>query len=155
MVFMVIWDKFKKMWPYYIFQSVLAMVAIFIIVLVFRESFVIISSMGATAFICFALPKGVSAQTKHVIGGHLVGLCCGAIFMLTEFPDCVEIPLAVGLAIFLMVALDVEHPPAAGTALAVAINHVVTLPSAVALMVSALLITQCRYMMRKFLKDLL
>ena len=152
---MVVWDKFKKLWPYYIFQSLLAMVVIFIIVLVFQDSFVIISSMGATAFICFALPKNVSAQTRHVIGGHLVGLCCGAIFMLVEFPDCVEIPMAVGLAIFFMVALDVEHPPAAGTALAVAINHVVTLPSAVAIMLSALLITQCRYMMRKFLKDLL
>jgi len=152
---MVVWDKFKKLWPYYIFQSGLAMVAIFIIVLVFQGSFVIISSMGATAFICFALPKGESAQTKHVIGGHLVGLCCGAIFMLTALPDCVEIPLAVGLAIFIMVALDVEHPPAAGTALAVAINHVVTLPSAVAVMVSALLISQCRYMLRNHLKNLL
>ena len=151
---MVVWDKFKKLWPYYIFQSLLASVVIFIIVLVFEDSFVIISSMGATAFICFALPKNVSAQTRHVIGGHLVGLCCGAIFMLTGFPDCVEIPMAVGLAIFFMVALDVEHPPAAGTALAVAISQV-TLPSAIAIMLSALLITQCRYVMRKFLKDLL
>jgi len=103
---MVVWDKFKKLWLYYVFQSALAAVFIFIIVLVFRESFVIISSMGATAFICFALPKNVSAQSRHVIGGHLVGLCCGAIFMLTGFPDCVEIPMAVGLAIFFMVALD-------------------------------------------------
>ena len=155
---MVVWDKFKKLWPYYILQSLLAMVVVFVIVLVFEDSFVIISSMGATAFICFALPKNVSAQTRHVIGGHLVGLCCGAIFMLTEFPEqieiAVEIPLAVGLAIFLMVALDVEHPPAAGTALAVTINEV-TLASAIAIILSALLITQCRYMMRKFLKDLL
>jgi CBS-domain-containing membrane protein len=152
---MVVWDKFKKLWPYYIFQSTLAGVAIFVIVLVFQESFVIISSMGATAFICFALPKNVSAQTRHVIGGHLVGLCSGAIFMLTGLPDCVEIPLAVGLAIFFMVALDLEHPPAAGTAVAVVINHVVTLPIAIAIILSALLISQCRYMMRKFLKDLL
>lgn len=151
---MVVWDKFKKLWPYYIFQSVLASVVIFVIVLVFQKSFVIISSMGATAFICFALPRNVSAQTRHVIGGHLVGLCCGAIFMLTGFPHCVEIPMAVGLAIFFMVALDVEHPPAAGTALAVAISQV-TLGSAIAIILSALLITQCRYMMRKFLKDLL
>ncbi len=152
---MVVWDKFKKLWPYYIFQSLLAMVVVFVIVLVFEDSFVIISSMGATAFICFALPKNVSAQTRHVIGGHLVGLCCGAIFMLTGLPDCVEIPMAVGLAIFFMVALDVEHPPAAGTALAVAINHVVTLQIAIAIMVGALVISQCRYMMRGFLKDLL
>jgi len=151
---MVVWNKFKKLWPYYLFQSGLASVVIFVIVLVFKDSFVIISSMGATAFICFALPKNVSAQSRHVIGGHLVGLCCGAIFILTGLPDFVEIPMAVGLAIFFMVTLDVEHPPAAGTALAVAINQV-TLASAVAIILSALLITQCRYMMRKFLKDLL
>ena len=40
---------------------------------------VIISAMGATSFIVFAMPKTVSAQTKHVIGGHLVGLASGAI----------------------------------------------------------------------------
>ena len=151
---MVVWDKFKKLWPYYLLQSGLASAVIFVIVLVFKDSFVIISSMGATAFICFALPKNVSAQTRHVIGGHLVGLCCGAIFILTGFADFVEIPMAVGLAIFFMVTLDVEHPPAAGTALAVAINQV-TLASAIAIILSALLISQCRYMMRKFLKDLL
>jgi len=151
---MVVWGKFKKMWPYYIFQSVLAAVVIFIIVFVFHGKFVIISSMGATAFICFALPKSESAQTRHVIGGHLAGLCCGAIFMLTAFPDYVEIPLALGLTIFIMVALDVEHPPAAGTALAVVISQV-TLANGVVIITSVLLITQCRYMMRKFLKNLL
>jgi CBS-domain-containing membrane protein len=151
---MVVWNKFKKLWPYYLLQSGLASVVIFVIVFVFQDNFVIISSMGATVFICFALPKSVSAQTRHVIGGHLVGLCCGAIFILTGFADFVEIPMAMGLAIFFMVALDVEHPPAAGTALAVAINQV-TLAVAVAIILSILLISQCRYMMRKFLKDLL
>ena len=122
---MIIWDKFKKLWKYYIFQSALATVAIFIIVLVLEEkNVVMIASMGASTFICFALPKSVPAQTRNVIGGHLVGLACGAIFTLTTLPSYAEFPLAVGFAIFLMVALDVEHPPAAGTALAVAINEV-------------------------------
>jgi len=53
-----------------------------------------------------------------------------------------------------MVALDVEHPPAAGTALAVVISQV-TLANGVVIITSVLLITQCRYMMRKFLKNLL
>ena len=74
--------------------------------------------------------------------------------MLTAMPDYAEFPLAVGLTIFFMVALDVEHPPAAGTALAVVINSI-KFTNAVAIMISALLITQCRYLMRNLLKDIL
>ena len=152
---MVVFDKFKRLWKYYLFQSALAGVAIFLIVVAFRpERVVVIASMGATAFICFALPKSVSARTMHVIGGHLVGLVCGALMMLTSFSPYFEYPMVVSLAIFFMVALDVEHPPAAGTALAVAINEV-TLSGAVAIMLGVLLITQCRYMMKGVLKDLL
>ena len=151
---MEVWEKFKRLWKHYIFQSLLAGLAMFIIVLVFgREKVVIIASIGATAFICFAMPSGVSAQTGHVIGGHLVGLVCGAIFAFTVLPYYVEFPLAVTLAIFLMVALDVEHPPAAGTALAVAINEV-TLPDAGTIVISVIVLTQCRYYMRNILKDL-
>ena len=152
---MQVWDKFKRLWKHYIFQSFLAGLAMLIIVLVFgQEKVVIIASMGATAFICFTMPSGVSAQTGHVIGGHLVGLVCGAIFTLTVLPYYVEFPLAVTLAIFLMAAFDVEHPPAAGTALAVAINEV-TLPDAGAIVISVIVLTQCRYYMRNLLKDLI
>jgi CBS-domain-containing membrane protein len=152
---MIIFEKFKKLWKYYLFQTCLAMLAIFVIVFAFgREKVVIIASMGATAFICFALPERVSAKTKYAIGGHLVGLVCGAIFTFTALPYYVEFPLVVGLAMFLMVALDVEHPPAAGTALAVTINEV-TLAGAVAVVISVIVLTQCRYYMRNILKDLL
>jgi CBS-domain-containing membrane protein len=152
---MEVWDKFKKLWKYYLFQTCLAMLAIFIIVLALgKDKVVITASMGATAFICFALPERVSAKTKYAIGGHLVGLACGAIFTFTALPYYVEFPLVVGLAMFLMVALDVEHPPAAGTALAVTINEV-TLAGAVAVVISVIVLTQCRYYMRNILKDLL
>jgi CBS-domain-containing membrane protein len=114
---------------------------------------VIISAMGATAFIVFAMPKAVSAQTKNVIGGHLVGLAAGTIFYYTALPYFFEYPLAVGIAVFIMVALDVEHPPAAGTALAVVINEV-SLDAFVTIMISALVISQCRYYLRHYLKDL-
>ena len=67
---MIIWDKFKKLWKYYIFQSSLAGIALFIIVLILEEkNVVMIASMGATAFLCFALPKSVSANAIIVICG--------------------------------------------------------------------------------------
>jgi len=149
--------KFKKLWKYYLLQSLLAAAALFILVLVLgKDKMVVISAMGATAFIVFAVPKDYSAQTRNVIGGHLVGLASGAIFYYTPLPYySLEYALAVGIAIFVMVALDVEHPPAAGTALAVAINEVSPIDAFVIIMISALVLSQCRYFLRNYLKDLL
>ena len=147
-------NKFKKLWKYYLLQSLLAAAALFVLVLVLgKDKMVIISSMGATAFIVFAMPKAVPAQTKNVIGGHLVGLAAGTIFYFTTLPYFFEYPLAVAIAMFIMVALDVEHPPAAGTALAVVINEV-SLDAFIAIMVSTLVLSQCRYYLRHYLKDL-
>ena len=148
-------DKFKKLWIYYFLQSLLAAIALFILVLILgREKMVIISAMGATAFIVFAMPTAVSAQTRNVIGGHLVGLVSGIIFYFTTIPYFLEYPLAVGIAIFFMVALDFEHPPAAGTALAVVINEVSSLDTFATVMASAVVLSQCRYFLRHYLKDL-
>ncbi|MHC4096354.1 MAG: HPP family protein [Planctomycetota bacterium] len=148
-------EKFKKLWIYYILQSLLAALALFVLVLVLgRDKMVVISSMGATIFLVFAMPKAVSAQTRNVIGGHLVGLVCGTIFYYTKLPYYIEYPCVVGIAIFLMVALDVEHPPAAGTALAVVINEVSPIDAFVIVMISAVILSQCRYFLRHYLRDL-
>ena len=109
--------------------------------------------MGATAFIVFAIPTVASAQTRNVIGGHLVGLASGTIFYFATLPYFIEYPLAVGIAIFVMATLDVEHPPAAATALAVVINEV-SPEVFVTIMASAVILSQCRYYMKNHLKDL-
>jgi len=149
-------DKFKRLWRYYFLQSALAAIALSVVVLVLgRDKMVVISAMGATAFIVFAMPTAVSAQTRNVIGGHLVGLASGMIFYLTTLPYFLEYPLTVGIAIFIMVALDVEHPPAAGTALAVVINEVSSIDVFVTIMAGAVVLSQCRYYLRHYLKDLI
>ncbi len=147
--------KFKELWKYYLWQSLLASIALFILVCVLgKDKVVVISAMGATAFIVFAMPTAVSAKTRNVIGGHLAGLTLGTIFYFTALPYFLEYPLVVGIAIFVMVALDVEHPPAAGTALAVVMNEV-SPDVFVTIMVSALILSQCRYYLRGHLKDLI
>ena len=152
---MIIWDKFKKLWPNYLFQSALAGIAIFVIVVIVKkENVVIISSIGATAFISFAMPQSISAHARNVIGGHSLALVCGMIFTATVLPAYIEFPLAISIAIFFMVALDVEHPPAAGTVLAVTINEV-TPTNAVVILLSSVAITLCRHYMRNILKDLI
>jgi len=149
-----IWVKFVNLWKYYLLQSLLTVLCVFIIVLILgEEQMVLVSAIGATSFIVFAMPKSVAAQTRNVIGGHLVGLLSGAVFFCDFLPPVYRYPLVVGLAFFLMVALDVEHPPAAGTALAIAI-HGVSLDAFVTTMVSAIIVTQCRFYLRDYLKDL-
>jgi len=147
-------EKFKKLWKYYIWQSFLAAVALFIIVLALdKGKMVVISAMGATAFIVFAMPNAISANSKNVIGGHLVGLILGMIFFFIDIPYFYEFPLVVGIAIFVMAALDVEHPPAVGTALAVLINEVSTEVLFI-IIAAAVILSVCHYYLRHHLKDL-
>jgi len=147
-------EKFKKLWKYYIWQSFLAAVALFIIVLALdKGKMVVISAMGATAFIVFAMPNAISANSKNVIGGHLVGLILGMIFFFIDIPYFYEFPLVVGVAIFVMAALDVEHPPAVGTALAVLINEV-TIEVVFIIIAAAVILSVCHYYLRHHLKDL-
>jgi len=147
--------KFRELWLYYLLQSALASLVILVITLVVGiDASVVIASMGATSFICFALPKSASAKTRNVIGGHLVGLFSGAIFWFVGWPYWLEFSVVAGLAIFLMVVLDVEHAPAVGTALAVRMQEV-NVTIAVTIMIGAVVISQTRYLLRKHLKDLL
>lgn len=147
-------SKFKKLWKYYLLQGLLATAVLFILVLALgKYKLVVISAMGATTFIVFAMPNAASAKTKNVIGGHLVGIASGGMFYFTTLPFFVEYPLVVGLAFLIMVALDVEHPPAAGTALAVVINEI-SFDAFIIIMLSAVILSQCRYYLRNHLKDL-
>jgi CBS-domain-containing membrane protein len=147
--------KLKQDWPNYILQCFLAILSIAIIVFVLGvERVVIISSLAATAFICFMMPKSHSAQTLRVIGGYIIALICGAGFQFLDFPPIAEFPAAIGIVMLLMAILDFEHPPAAGVVIAVAINNEVNLPAAAAIMLSVIVITQLRYYLRHWLKDL-
>jgi CBS-domain-containing membrane protein len=146
--------KFKRLWKHYIGQSLLAASVLLAIVWILgKDKMVVASAIGATSFIVFAMPKSVSAQPRNVIGGHLVGLAAGGIFYYINLPYTIEYALVVALAIFFMVALDVEHPPAAGTALAVVIKEV-TLDAFAAILLSAAVLSLCRYLLRDRLKDL-
>jgi CBS-domain-containing membrane protein len=146
--------KFKTLWPWYLIQSGLATITLIAIVLALGQEYIVTtSSLAATTFIVFAMPKSRSAQTRNVIGGHLMGLGAGGLIYLLDPPNLVAFPLAVGLATFLMVALDFEHPPAAATALALVVNEVSTQAFTVVLL-AAIILSQCRYYLRHWLKDL-
>jgi len=151
---MVIWKKFKELWIYYLLQSALAAVAVLACAYIYgKDHIVVIASMGATAFICFAMPNCPSAKRRNVIFGHFMGLLSGAVFTLVNLDYHIEFPLAVGLVMFLMVALDVEHPPAAGTALAVVTRHV-SWTMGFEIIFAAIIMAELRYLLKNHIKDL-
>lgn len=153
-------------WRNYIFQSLLATASLFC-VLIFLEQAeegkeVVVASLGATAFVVFALPNNLSAQPRNVIGGHIVGLACGCggYWLLNLLPNPDQFiaeagihAITVGLAIFIMVVFDFEHPPAAGTALGAAIGG----PGErliISVLFFSIAFTVIRLLVRKHLRDL-
>ena len=155
--------EFKKFWKNYVFQSIFATVAIFIILLSLsiRDDAVIIASLGASTFIVFAMPKDISAKGTHIIGGHAIGLICGWLCALIPHPaflhhtisSSLVCALAVGISIFIMVVVNAEHPPAAGTALGIAI-YGLSLDIVIAVVVSIFMLSAIHHFFKNYLKDL-
>ncbi|HDH09397.1 MAG TPA: HPP family protein [Chloroflexi bacterium] len=121
-----------------LFQCALAVLTMLVLLMLLDVLLhaAIIATLGASAFIVFAMPKAYSSEPKPLIGGYLVGICTGCLCRLLSTSRLV-MPvlatqrasgvvfgaLAVGVAIFLMVVTHTEHPPAAGMALALVLNN--------------------------------
>lgn len=153
--FDIIGTKFIKLWPHYILQSIYGAIALGVFLLAIgEENKVAISSLAATTFIVFATPKENSAKTKNIIGGHLVCLLCGVFFYLSvPLPYYIQYPLVVAVAIFLMAGLDLEHPPAAGSALAV-VMHEVGVREFMFILAGAVILGLLHSLLREKLRDL-
>lgn len=130
--------KVKDYLKNYIFQSVLATIAI-LLVLVFLdilEHTALIATLGASSFIIFVMPHSYISMPKQVIGGYILGMISGCLcfFLMTGFSHLLGfVPakvfvvglgaLAVGAPIFLMSVLNIEHPPAVGISLGLVLNQ--------------------------------
>ena len=119
--------KFRSAWKAYLVQSVVAgLTTLLILLLLNLEHAVVIAALGASAFIVFGRPFDITARPQNVIGGHMVGFAvgslCAAIPHLTPVSTLGCYALSVGLSIFIMAILNMQHPPAAGTALGMAVR---------------------------------
>jgi CBS-domain-containing membrane protein len=156
----------KYKWNY-VFQPFLAAFSIFVIV-IFSEnvlkSNLIIASIGATAFIIFVVPHYRLGKTRLIMGGYIISIIIGLIsyyiFYLTSHfwlehnvLKAVFSSFSVGIAIFLMVILDCEHPPAAGVALDILINKW-NYPSFFYLLVSVSFMLFVKRLLKKWLINL-
>jgi CBS-domain-containing membrane protein len=150
--------KLKQYWKNYFLQSLLAGLAVFaLLVLLQMRNIVVVASIGSTAFIVFSMPREITAQARNVIGGHLVGFLCGSLSALIPnsyyFPPALTLSIAVGLSIFIMVVTNTEHPPAAGTALGVAISGF-ALEILISLLISVMMLSLIHHFFKPHLKHL-
>ena len=82
-------------------------------------------SFGSSMVLLFGFPESPFAQPKNVFFGHLVTALVGVIFVsLISLPIYINIALAVGVGIFLMILLNIVHPPAGGNPIMVIIGSV-------------------------------
>jgi CBS-domain-containing membrane protein len=135
---MQIFDSaFKRNPRPYLVQSLLALLFAAVI-LFFVESVThaaIVAALGSSTFIVFATPGARIAGTRELIGGHAVGVGVGAVCHFgilrgafgavadtSDIVIWVAGAVAIGLSVLLMTVTDTEHPPAAATALGIAIH---------------------------------
>jgi len=150
--------KFPDYWKDYVLQSSYASLSVFLISIIIPENPVVIASIGATAFIVFALPNNIAARPQCIIGGHLLGFFIGSCFAVFPFIDilffkAIWFALSVGFSILFMVVLDLEHPPAAGTALGMTLVGYSS-TSATTIFISVVILAVIGYVAKPYLKDL-
>ena len=82
-------------------------------------------SFGSSMVLLFGFPESPFAQPKNVFFGHLITALVGVVFVnLITLPIYISIGLAVGVGVFLMILLNIVHPPAGGNPIMVIIGSV-------------------------------
>ncbi|MFQ5963426.1 MAG: HPP family protein [Candidatus Scalinduaceae bacterium] len=162
-------ENFRSNKLRYILQCILATLSISVILLLFdtMTNAIIIAALGSSAFVTFTMPKAQVSRPRFMIGGYIVGIVVGLVcYYLSTMPLLTNISiiqetsrvvfgaLAVGLAIFVMVITDTEHPPAAGLALALILNEW-NYMAIVVTMVGIISLSVIKTMLRSILENLL
>ena len=83
------------------------------------------ASFGSSMVLLFGFPESPFAQPKNVFFGHLLTALTGVLFVnFIPLPIYMSIAFAVGIGVFLMILLNVVHPPAGGNPVMVIIGSV-------------------------------
>lgn len=161
--------KFRDNKVRYISQCILATLAVFIVLMILDavSNAAIIAALGASSFIVFTMPEAEASRPRFLIGGYLVGIAAGGfchylslvpllahIPIIQKFPFVVFGAIAVGLAMFVMVITNTEHPPAASLALGLVLNECNYITVVVSL-VGIISLVVIKAVLRPLLKDLL
>ena len=82
-------------------------------------------SFGSSMVLLFGYPESPFAQPKNVFFGHFVTSLAGVLILnFLPVDQFLQIAIAVGLGIFLMILLGVTHPPAGGNPIVIILGAV-------------------------------
>lgn len=128
--------RFLPNWRQYVFQCLFVTTTIALVLVLLDSVYqtVLIAALGASSFVAFGVPSLRASRPRCMLGGYVVGVSVGAaISLLASVVGGTELlsdhtldimfgALAVGLAMFIMVITNTEHPPAAAIALGFVLN---------------------------------
>ena len=153
---------------YYLVQTAIATAFMFLTFLVLNQlvQLVVVAALGSSAFTVFSMPHRHRSKARYVVGSHLACLATGSllrllvhnwlahqIHMTSTVETMVACSLAVGASLFVMAIADLEHPPAAGTAMGTAVADF-SIEVAVTVALGATMLSIGRFLLRRWLKDL-
>jgi len=162
-------EKFGRNKVRYILQCILATLAVFIVLLILDvvSNAAIIVALGASSFIVFTMPEAQASRPRFLIGGYLVGIAAGCLChylslvpllrqlpIIQEFSYVVFGAMSVGLAIFVMVITNTEHPPAASLALGFVLNEF-NYRTVIVVLIGIISLVVIKTVLRPVLKNLL
>lgn len=119
----------RKIFFHIVIQTLITFFIMLFVFLIFQVKLgnVFTASVASSTFAIFCLPATITASTRNVLGGYIVGIVMGLIcylfhhnylYQFQQIPDQVlmdiEVAMAVGLCVFSMALFEVEHPPAVG-----------------------------------------
>ena len=157
---------FKKRSRYF-FQSVIASIALFLVLIVgdnIARGAIIAGIAGTAALISFA-PHSYAASTRRVVGGHALAVLVGSssIFLLSlfsiDYNSTSEIiiylnsSICIGILIILMGILNCEHAPSAGCLLGLTYGGV-DFNSVAFIILSAIILAFIRIILFKWIRNL-
>lgn len=129
--------KFTRNRSRYLYQCCFVACTVLAVLLVLDTVYqaVLIAALGASSMVAFSAPNMRASRPRCLVGGYFVGVVvgCGISLVVANFSiqspidaDAMRIvagAIATGLAMFIMVTTDTEHPPAAALALGFVLNE--------------------------------
>lgn len=126
-----------------------------------------ISSLASSAFLVFCAPRSLSASPQRILFGYAISMSVGLLTHMALETVCrhcglnqnmmqpimISAAFALSMTLFLMVFLDVAHPPAAGVVLVIVMQHHMIL-NILVLLIAAFVLAFVRWGFDPYLIDL-
>jgi CBS-domain-containing membrane protein len=131
-------SRFAHYKYHYIAQCLMATMTVHYVLLFLNalSNAVVVASIGATAFVAFTSPHRRTSQPRYIMGGYAIGMVVSTLCYFLSVTGAIEhLPffhrhameffgaISVGLTMFVMLLMKLEHPPAAGLALGLVLRE--------------------------------